>query len=143
MLEGRGLNLETMRDLSRLLREPAIAAGVIGEVAVALHGHVRTTVDVDVLTYPLLEHLAKDLTGAGCEFNAGNCKFRRWGVPVPRILAERSGPVSAEPDEIDVIGVLRYHALGNDFAQHVDRDLRSGNRRFVRAIQRDRGSFDA
>lgn len=77
MLEGYGLILDTARDLSRLFQERGIAAVVIGGVAVVLHGHVRTTVDVDVLTLPPPEVVAKVLVEAGYEFNAVKKEFRR------------------------------------------------------------------
>lgn len=55
MLDGHRLIPETARELSRLFRERGVEAVVIGGVAVVLHGHVRTTVDVDVLATPPLE----------------------------------------------------------------------------------------
>jgi predicted nucleotidyltransferase len=48
MLEKRGAVLETARRVSHLLRDNKINGAIIGGVAVVLHGHVRTTKDVDV-----------------------------------------------------------------------------------------------
>ena len=46
MLEKRGAVMETARHVSRILDKAGIEGAVIG--GIVLHGHVRTTKDVDV-----------------------------------------------------------------------------------------------
>lgn len=167
MLDGRGLILETARDLSRLFRERGIEAVVVGGVAVVLHGHVRTTVDVDVLATPPLECVAEVLEEAGYVYDPAMKEFRREGIPVHLVLPDRAGPVPVTPEEIDgittvslprlinmklrtgsksllraqdmadVIGLVRHHALGGDFTRYIDRDLRPEFRRLIRALQQE------
>jgi hypothetical protein len=64
ILRGRGAILDTAREVSAVLRAQGIEGGVIGGVAVVLHGHVPTTVDVDVHT-PQVERLAAALGRGG------------------------------------------------------------------------------
>lgn len=47
-LTGSGPLLDVARDVSRILRERDLDSAIIGGVAVVMHGHVRTTLDVDV-----------------------------------------------------------------------------------------------
>jgi hypothetical protein len=170
MLEGRGLILETARHLSRLLQDEELPAVVIGGVSVVLHGHVRTTVDVDILAEPPLERLVEVLTRSGYTFDPQRKEFSREGVPVHLVGPDLAGPVPQRPVEIegiatvslprllnmklrtgtanvlraqdlaDVIGLIRQHSLGGDFVRLIDRDLRPEFRRLVRAIEQERGA---
>src|SRR5207253_874843 len=57
MLDKRGAVLETARTISRIMRQHHVPGAIIGGVAVVLHGHVRTTKDVDVLVQQPLEQV--------------------------------------------------------------------------------------
>ena len=48
MLEGKGEVLETARRVTRAMKEAGVVGGVVGGVAVFLHGYERSTTDVDV-----------------------------------------------------------------------------------------------
>lgn len=48
ILEKRGSILDIAREVSRLIRDSGVDGVVIGGVAVVLHGHVRTTKDIDI-----------------------------------------------------------------------------------------------
>lgn len=84
MLDKRGAILDTARDVSALLREHQIDACVIGGVAVVLHGHLRTTRDVDVFCAGPLEKLRDVLIATGFAFDADRREFTRDGL-VPHI----------------------------------------------------------
>ncbi len=166
MLEGRGAVLETAREISRLLG-PDDAGAVVGGVAVVLHGHVRTTIDVDVYLPGDPAVFAARLESAGFTFDATRHEFNRDGIPVhlvrpeqipepPRSLVEidgirtvsladligiklRSGTRSLlrAQDLADVIGLIRHHRLGADFAARLPKDLRPAFCKRARAVARD------
>ena len=48
MLEGKGEILETARRVTQVMRDAGVEGGVVGGVAVFLHGYERSTLDVDV-----------------------------------------------------------------------------------------------
>ncbi|MGB0069318.1 MAG: DUF6036 family nucleotidyltransferase [Isosphaeraceae bacterium] len=48
LLDKQGSILDVARELSQLMRQSGIPGVVIGGIAVVLHGHVRTTKDIDV-----------------------------------------------------------------------------------------------
>ena len=75
MLHEEGAILETAREVTRILREAGQPGVVVGGVAVMLHGHVRTTVDVNVLVDPPLEPLAELLISHGFEHEADARRF--------------------------------------------------------------------
>jgi hypothetical protein len=167
ILDNRGAVLDIAREVSRLMRAAGIRGTVIGGVAVVLHGHVRTTRDVDIFIPPPLEPLADLLTASGFTFDRAGRAFVRQGLPVHLVLPEQVGPPPKEIVEIegvttvsladligmklrsggadplraqdlaDVIGLIRHHRLTGGFARHLDRDLRPAFRRLVRLIQRE------
>ncbi len=65
MLEGKGVILEVARTVSRVLEASEIPGAVIGGVEVVLHGHVRTTMDVDVWVPDALTRIAGQLQQSG------------------------------------------------------------------------------
>lgn len=99
ILERRGPVLDIAREVSAILRARGIEGAVIGGVAVVLHGHLRTTVDVLIADDD--ESFADALRSEGFRFDS-----RR---------------------------------LTGDFAARLDRPLRTGFRRLVRAIEREAG----
>ena len=70
-LQGRGAILDVARQVSDVLRAEELEGAVIGGVAVVLHGHVRTTADVDVFA---LDHgrLATALRDRGFDSSLTN-----------------------------------------------------------------------
>lgn len=164
MLEGRGAVLETARDVSRLL---GAEGAVVGGVAVVLHGHVRTTRDVNVYlpVDPIV--FEAQLASVGFNFDAARRGFRRDGIPVhlvrpeqipepPHALVEidgirtvsladliaiklRSGSrhLLRAQDLADVIGLIRVHQLTESYAAQLPKDLRPEYRRLARAVSQD------
>ena len=65
LLNKRSAILDLAREVSRLMRGAGIPGAVIGGVAVVLHGHVRTTMDIDIFTNGPLEPLAELLLARG------------------------------------------------------------------------------
>ncbi len=58
LLDKRSSILDIARELSQLMRDGGIAGSVVGGIAVVLHGHVRTTRDIDVFVEGALQDLA-------------------------------------------------------------------------------------
>ena len=157
VLNGGGAILDTAREVSRLMSEAGIDAAIIGGVAVVLHGHVRTTVDVNVLISGSIDAVIDVLKAAG---------FAKAGLPVHLVTIEqlkrppgafveiegirtvdlaslievklRSGtsdPLRAQ-DIADVIGLIRHHNLTATFARAIDKRLRPEFRKLVKAVHR-------
>lgn len=168
MLEKRGSVLDTAKVISHLLEKHKIAGAIIGGVAVVLHGHIRTTRDVDVLIQQPADEVGAILRREGLTFDAAHRQFLHEEVPVhlvplkifgpaPKQLAElegirtlsladlinaklRSGTsdVTRAQDLADVIGLIRHHRLGSAFASKIEPSLRPEFRKLVKAI-RQRG----
>ena len=169
LLDGRGAILDAAREISAALRDAGVGGAIVGGVAVVLHGHVRTTVDVDVYSPEPAERLIALLESLGFSFDPSRREFVRDGVVVhivrpeqvgapPRALIEiegvtvvsladliamklRSGlaKTTRAQDLADVIGLIRRCNLKGGFASHLPKDLRPEFRKLVRAI-RDEGS---
>jgi len=168
ILEGRGRILDTAREVSRLMREAGINGVVIGGVAVVLHGHIRTTIDVDILSSSKLEVLRDLLTANDFSFDKKQRAFIKRGVVVHLVQPAQVGIRLGRPIEIDgistvslvdlinmklrsgsenllraqdladVIGLIRHHRLTNDFAKHVIKTLRPAFRKLVRMINQEK-----
>jgi hypothetical protein len=167
MLAGESKLLEIAREVSQALRAAGIGGAVIGGVAVVLHGHIRTTVDVDVFT-PDLEQVADLLRERGFAFDAAARQFVKDDIPVHLVTASdlgrppanftdlqqirtvsladlismklRSGtkdPLRAQ-DLADVIGLIRARGLKGDFAPQIDKEVRPEFRRLAATIARGR-----
>ena len=165
MLDGKGAILDVARRVSRVLEAGDSRGAIIGGVAVVLHGHIRTTLDVDVYINEPPAVFARQLQEAGFTFAPKSREFLCDGVPVHLVTAEQ---VAIEPkkrvviDEIrtisladlinlkldsgtknllraqdlaDVIGLIRAHRLGGDFAARIHKPLRSEFRRLARAVR--------
>jgi hypothetical protein len=94
MLDRRGAVLDIARQVSQLMRTAGIPGVVIGGVAVVLHGHVRTTRDIDIFLPPPLEPFAELLTAHGYTFDRARKEFVKQGVPVQLVLPEQVGALS-------------------------------------------------
>lgn len=167
MLEGKGAILDVARRVSRVLEAHDVGGAVIGGVAVVLHGHVRTTVDVDVFVPNPLQDFSEHLRAAGFSFDSARREFTHSGVPVHLVTAEQVGATPMEfltiddvrtvsladlmnmklrsgtrsmlraQDLADVIGLIRHHELGGEFASHIDKSLRSEFRKLARAVREE------
>jgi hypothetical protein len=164
LLDGRGAILSTARELSALIRAANLVGPVIGGVAVVLHGHVRTTVDIDIYTSKSASPIADLLVSHGFTHDQVRREFVRDSIPVLLVLADQ---LRAEPKQIteidgittvsladliemklrsgtanllraqdlaDVIGLIRCHRLTGEFARHLDKSLRPSFRKLAKAI---------
>ena len=166
-MEGRGAILDTARELSNLIRGSDVCAAVIGGVAVVLHGHWRSTKDIDLLVGTNPSALAKLLQSHGFLHDPTRREFVREGIPVHLVLPEQAGTTLRKIIEIegvltvelqeliamklrsgttnmlraqdlaDVIGLIRCHGLTGEYTRHLDKALRSPFRKIVRAIERE------
>jgi hypothetical protein len=167
LLDKQGKILDIAREISALMRAAGLHGVVIGGIAVVLHGHLRTTKDVDIFSPPPLEPLAELLTAHGFVFDRAERAFVKHGVPVHLVLPEQIGlslhevieidRISTAPladliniklrsgsanllraqDLADVIGLIRVHKLDRSFARQLDKTLRPAFRRLVRMIQKE------
>ncbi|MGC8640509.1 MAG: hypothetical protein ACP5XB_11595 [Isosphaeraceae bacterium] len=166
-MDKRGALLDIARELSRLMREGGIPGAVIGGIAVVLHGHVRTTKDIDVFVEGSLEPLAELLIASGFSLDSQKKELVREGVPVhlvtldqlkqpPRKTVEIEGitTISLEDlieiklrsgsanllraqDMADAIGLIRHHRLTGEFARHLEKSLRPTYRRLIKELKRE------
>lgn len=170
LTEGSGPLLDAAREVSRTLRAAGVVAPVIGGIAVVLHGHWRSTRDIDLLVAPPLEPAAEVLEALGFKRDAARREFVRTGLPVHLVRPEQAGPTSGDlaelegivtvplvdliamklrsgeknllraQDTADVIGLIRSHHLTGEFARHLGKALRPTFRKLLRAIQQERNS---
>lgn len=169
-LEGTGPVLEVAREVSGILRDSGIPGAIIGGVAVALHGYLRTTVDVDVLVTTDSSHLAEQLRARGFVLDTNRREFLKCGVPVHLVTLAQIGSLPQRYEQIkeiqtvsladliniklrsgsrnilrakdmgDVIGLIRHHTLSKEFLPMIDKDLRDEFRTLIDAIERESGS---
>jgi hypothetical protein len=167
MLEGKGAILDVARNVSRVLEQSNNPGAIIGGVAVVLHGHVRTTVDVDVYIPDKAEEFASRLRAAGFDFDSAQREFRYAGVPV-HLVTRKQAPIAPSrfeqiedvrvvsladllnlklhsgtrsiaraQDLADVIGLIRCRGLTGEFARHIQKPLRNEFRKLVRAVKKE------
>lgn len=159
LLDGRGAILDAAREISAALRGAGVEGAIVGGVAVVLHGHVRTTIDVDVYSPEPAERLIGVLESLGFALDRGRKEFVRivrpeqvGTPPGERVeidgvttvsLADliamklRSGlaKLTRAQDLADVIGLIRRRDLAGGFASQLPEDLRPEFRKLVRAIR--------
>lgn len=168
LLDKHSSLLDIARELSRLMREGGIPGAVIGGVAVVLHGHVRTTRDVDVFIEGPVEPFAKILIAGGFSLDPQKKEFVRDGVPVhlvtleqlrrpPRETIEIEGITTVSLEDLieiklrsgsanllraqdlaDAIGLIRQHRLTGAFARHLEKALRPIYRRLIKEMKREK-----
>ncbi len=167
LLNKRSAILDLAREVSRLMRDAGIPGAIIGGVAVVLHDHVRTTMDIDIFTESPLEPLAELLLASGFHHDQGKKEFVRSGIPVhlvtleqlkqaPRKMVEIEGITTVSLEDLieiklrsgssnilraqdlaDAIGLIRRHRLGSEFARHLEKSLRPTYRKLVRELKRE------
>lgn len=156
MLEGRGAVLETAARVSRILKDAGIDGAVIGGIAVVLHGHVRTTCDVDVLVRGPVDRCRALFEEVGLDDGVPIHLFSEDMVqPSPGRLTEVEGITTLRLSDLisiklhsgmsnlvraqdiaDVIGLIRAHSLGPGFARYLDRSVRAEFKKLARAVQK-------
>lgn len=129
MLEGDGPVLETARDVSHAMHDARVRAAVVGGVAVGLHGHLRTTRDVDVIVDDDLARAGAALTSRGYSFEPRRREFVRAeasSVPVHLVtIAQAGGP----PTRLTTIDGVQTVSL----ADLVSMKLHSGTANVLRS----------
>ncbi|MGZ3381135.1 MAG: hypothetical protein ACXVBB_12865, partial [Isosphaeraceae bacterium] len=71
------------------MRQSGIPGVVIGGIAVVLHGHVRTTRDIDVFVEQSLQPFVELLVANGFALDSQKEEFVREGVPVHLVTIEQ------------------------------------------------------
>jgi hypothetical protein len=125
MLDKRGAILDTALEVSRVLKTHKIRGAVIGGVAVVLHGHIRTTKDVD-LYVPDADAAYEALTRAGYRYNETAREFDRDGIPVQLVTPDILERPPARSIEIE-------HITTVNLADLINIKLRSGLSSILRA----------
>ena len=163
---GAGPVMEVAREVSRIMRDGGIDGAVIGGVAVVVHGHTRTTVDVDVFA-PDAERLSQALQSAGFKLDRDKREFVKDRVPVHLVLASQIGVVPQKRLDIngvrtvsladllniklrsggenilrakdlgDAIDLIRHHRLTKDFVARLDASVRPEFLQLTEAIERE------
>lgn len=158
--------LEIARDISQLLDVSNARAAVIGGVAVALHGHIRTTNDVDLYVEGPLGDLAALLRKNRYVLQARRREFVKHGIAVhffnswhfktqPNRFAGIEGvrtvslpdlitmklqgglkDVLRAQDVADVIGLIRARKLTSAFAVQLHKSVHSDFRTLVKAVKK-------
>ncbi|MBV8308985.1 MAG: hypothetical protein JO344_01165 [Planctomycetaceae bacterium] len=167
LLDKRGSILDVARELSQLMRQRGIPGVVIGGIAVVLHGHVRTTRDIDVFVEQSLQPFVELLVANGFALDSQKKEFVRDGVPIhlvtidqlkqpPRKTVEIEGITTVSLEDLieiklrsgssnvlraqdlaDAIGLIRHHRLTGEFARHLDKSLRPTYRRLIKEMKRE------
>jgi len=110
MLVGDQTLLDVARDISKALRDRSVEGGIVGGIAVFLHGYRRTTADVDVYTMDR-QALADALLEQGFVLNAELKQFER-GEFVVQLLAP-TDEMPFHPTHFTVIDGVRVVSLGD------------------------------
>lgn len=124
--EGSGKLQETLREFTKRLDERGIAYAVVGGMALAAHGYVRMTEDIDLLvTREALKRLHGELVGRGYKLEfagARNLRDTATGVKIEFVLSGAypgSGEVQPVrfPDPADtepvVLDRVKFVGLGS------------------------------
>ncbi len=165
MLDGGGAILDVAREVSGVLVSTGIPGMVIGGVAVVLHGHLRTTKDVDVYLGEPPERFARELEARGYRIDRERKELVKGGIPVHLVMEDQVGTPPAKSEDIegvrvvsladlismklrsgtanllraqdlaDVIGLIRHRRLTSKFAGRIQKDLRPEFRKLVKAIR--------
>lgn len=167
LLDHRSALLDLARDLSRWTRDEGTSAVVIGGIAVVLHGHVRTTRDIDLFVPGPLEAVGRVLEDHGFHLDAARREYTRDGIPVhlvtleqlrepPRRIVEIEGVTTVSLEDLvgmklrsgtanllraqdlaDAIGLIRHHGLTGAFARNLDKSVRPDFRRIIKEMKRE------
>ena len=165
MLVGDSTILDVAREVSAALTEAGLEGGVVGGVAVFLHGYRRSTVDVDIYASDL-ERLAAALRERGFVWEADARQFRRGEVPVQMLgvndrlpfrperfgevdgvrvvtlgdllsmkLASGTGSVTRARDLADVVDLVRTIGLDKSYTPRIATPYRDAFKRLIDSIR--------
>ncbi len=164
LLDGRGAILDVARETSEAMRDTGVEGAILGGIAVVLHGHVCTTVDVDVYSPETAERLVESFEYLGFALDRGRRELTRGDLVVHIVRPEQVGKpprrfvtidgvatvsladliamklrrglakMTRAQDLADVIGLIRKCGLKGDFARKLESELRPSFREFVRAV---------
>ncbi len=167
MLEGKGAILDVARAVSVAVNAAGIDAAVIGGIAVVLHHHIRTTVDVDLLVNGPLSEVSDCLQAAGATFDSSRREFLLNQVPVHLLTSAQTGFMPAGWQEIDgirtvaledlislklssgstsvlrsqdiadVLGLIRANQLTDSFTPTVAKPFRQDFRKLLKALSNE------
>ena len=127
LMDIAGLILDTARELSALLRTAGIEGAVIGGVAVVLHRHIRTTVNVDLcIPNGEIGRFSEILAANDFRHDPEKREFVRDLVPVQIVTLDQ---IRSAPKRISEIEGVRTVSL----ADLIGMKLRSGTANLLRA----------
>ena len=154
-------------EVSDILESNHLSGAIIGGVAVGLHGHKRSTVDVDVFIPDDADGFAALLRSRRFRYDAKAVEFVKDRVPVHLVTPEQAGQNKVRSSVIggirtvtladliniklrsglsnvlrakdlgDVIDLIRANRLTVHSQLKLDKPLRTDFRKLVRAIQND------
>src|SRR4051794_10426112 len=126
LLDGRGAILDAAREISAALREAGVEGAFVGGVAVVLHRHVRTTVDVDVYSPEPADRLIGVLESLGFSLDRARLEFVRDALVVRIVRPEHVATPPRRLTEIDGVTTV-------SLADLIAMKLRSGLANLTRA----------
>lgn len=110
MLVGDPTLLTLAREVTDALRAAGSEGGIVGGMAVFLHGYARTTADIDVYTVDR-KRLAHELASRGWVWNAQRRQFERDGVPVQ--IRSADDKLAFHPSRYEELQGIRVVDLGD------------------------------
>lgn len=110
MLVGDPTLLNFAREVTEALHATGADGGIVGGMAVFMHGYARTTADIDVYAVDR-PRLAAELTGRGWVWNDLQRQFEKQGVPV-QILSVNDD-LTVHPSRYDEQDGIRFVSLGD------------------------------
>jgi hypothetical protein len=165
MLVGDPTLLVLAREVTDALRATGSEGGIVGGMAVFLHGYARTTADIDVYAVDRRK-LAEELLARGWVWNEQQRQFEKQGVPVqvlsagdqlafhPSNFEERQGIrvvdladlirmklgsgtkyVHRAQDLADVVRLIQALKLDKEFTGRIAKAWRKSFQRLVDAVQ--------
>lgn len=113
MLQGDQTLLDVAREVTAAIKASGAEGGVVGGIAVFLHGYERTTTDIDVYTHDR-PALAEKLVEIGFVWSDDRRQFERDEVPVQLLAPNDDLPYYPEAySELQGIRVVRLADLIN------------------------------
>lgn len=169
MLVGDQTILNLAREVTEAITASGADGGVVGGIAVFLHGYERTTTDIDVYTTDR-SALAEQLRQRGFIWSEAECQFEKKGIPVQLLAPEDKLPyypsrfrsindiqtitlgelvtmklstgtkfVHRAQDLADVIRLIDAIPLDKDFVVQIDKAYRAEFKTLIDSINRERG----
>lgn len=121
MLVGDQTILNIAREVSQAIEAAGCEGGIVGGLAVFLHGYARTTVDVDAYATDR-RRVGEELVARGFGFDAARKEWTKHGVPVHLLAPEDD--LGFHPSRYSMLQGARTVTLGD----LVSMKLASGSR---------------